>query len=183
MAAAMAAALIGMVARLTSGRKKYAGSREVMLAMIQEADTLRARLQEAVRQDALAFEQVLQARRLPSASPLEREHALRSQQEALLHAAQVPLEVCQHSCRLLELASQAADLGLPSASSDVGTSGFLADAALKSAGLNVRTNLMDLAGNDRADQIRHELEQVEARSEAAMKSLQSRILPRLGLLA
>ncbi|MGA2819640.1 MAG: glutamate formimidoyltransferase [Anaerolineales bacterium] len=181
LAAAMAAALVGMVARLTAGRNKYAGVREDMLTMIQEADALRARMEEAVREDSLAFEQVLHARRLPSGNDLEQELALRSRREALLHAAQIPFEVCQHAFRLLELAGQAAEMGLPSAASDVGTAGFMASAALRSAGLNVRINLLDLPGDERADQMRHELEQIEAGSEAALKSLQSRILPRVSI--
>ncbi|MGD0574495.1 MAG: glutamate formimidoyltransferase [Anaerolineales bacterium] len=179
LAAAMAAALVSMVARLTAGRNKYAGVREDMLTMIREADALRAQMEQAVREDSLAFEQVLQARRLPSGNDQEQELALRSRREALLRAAQIPFEVCQHAFRLLELAGQAAEIGLPSAASDVGTAGFMASAALRSAGLNVRINLLDLPGDERADQMRHELEQIEAGSEAALKSLQSRILPRV----
>jgi glutamate formiminotransferase/formiminotetrahydrofolate cyclodeaminase len=177
---AMAAALLGMVARLTAGRSKFADSREAMLTLIQEADALRAQLTAAVAEDTLAFEQVLQSRRLRSGNEAEAEVALRSRREAVLHAAQVPLEVCHQTLLLLERAGQAAEMGLPSAVSDVGTAGYLAESALKSAGLNVRANLQGMAGDEQASRMLSELQQVETQSQIALRSLQSKIQARMG---
>ncbi len=67
-AAAMAASLVGMVARLTIGKKKYAAVEGRMRAIVAQADGLRAALAAAVERDAQAFEGVLTASRLPKAT-------------------------------------------------------------------------------------------------------------------
>ncbi len=48
-----------MVARLTLGKKKYAGVEAQMYALLERAEALRADLTEAIQKDAKAFEAVM----------------------------------------------------------------------------------------------------------------------------
>ena len=65
---ALAACLPTMVANLTLGRKKYAGSEGAMAQVKRDAARLRVELLALGRRDSEAFEQVLVARRMPQTS-------------------------------------------------------------------------------------------------------------------
>jgi glutamate formiminotransferase/formiminotetrahydrofolate cyclodeaminase len=60
-AGAMGAALVAMVARLTIGRKKYAGIEAQMNEILNQAERLRRELTEAVQDDCAALRAVLEA--------------------------------------------------------------------------------------------------------------------------
>src|SRR5437773_34804 len=65
LAGALAAALVAMVARLTIGRKTYAGVQQRVAEILAEADALRAQLRRLVDDDAAAYTKVSAAYRLP----------------------------------------------------------------------------------------------------------------------
>ena len=142
--AASAAALVAMVARLTVGKKKYAAVEPQMWTLIDEAESLRAALTRAVTEDAQSFDAILTALRLPKSTP--EEQAARSVQldRATLHAAEVPLQTAEKAVRVMELAAQAAAVANLNAISDAASASALAQAALTSAGLNVRINCQSL---------------------------------------
>lgn len=162
--AAMAAALVTMVARLTVGKKKYAAVQNQMWQVIEQTEDLRVELTQAVHQDADAFEQFMQASHLPKETPEQQQARNAALQSATLHAAEVPLEVAEKTVTLLSLALQVAQLGNLNALSDAGTAGALCQAALRGAGLNIRTNARSLADPGLAHPLLGQLEALEAQS-------------------
>lgn len=175
-AAAMAAALAGMVARLTVGKKKYAPVEGRMVEIAAEADELRTALREAVELDAQAFEQLMAAYRLPKEAA-ERPAAIRT---ATLHAAQVPLEVIRKSVRVLELAAEALEHGNLNALSDAAVGTVLAQAAVYGAGLNVRTNLSGLGDESASAALLAELQTLETRMAGLMAQVRQVLSERGG---
>jgi glutamate formiminotransferase/formiminotetrahydrofolate cyclodeaminase len=141
---AAGAALVAMVARLTVGKKKYAGVQNQMFALIDEAETLRSELSEDVNRDAQAFDAYMAAARLPKDTPEQQANRDLAVETATLHAAQVPLQVAERAVRVMELAVQAAELGNLNAISDAASAAALSRAALTAAGLNVRINVSNL---------------------------------------
>lgn len=158
---AAAAALVAMVARLTTGKKKYAAVESEMVALVEKAEGLRACLTQAVDQDAAAFEKYLEASRLPKGNPEEEDVRSKAIETATLEAARVPLAVGRQSLEVLGLAVQAAALGNVNAISDAGTAAALARAALTGAGLNVRVNCMSLANRARTQELLDEMLKLE----------------------
>src|SRR5207247_8613037 len=69
LAGTLAAALVAMVARLTVGRKAYAGVQQRVAELLAEAGALRAQLRRLVADDAAASAKVSAAYRLPKAAP------------------------------------------------------------------------------------------------------------------
>lgn len=136
LAGALAAALAAMVAGLTLGKKKYAGVEDRMRIVLRDAEPLRARLTEAIREDSDAYGAVMQAYGRDKTDP-ERPAAI---QAAMVHAAEVPLETARLAVQAMELARLAATLGNANAASDAGTAALLGRAAVEAAGLNVRIN-------------------------------------------
>ena len=176
-AGALAAALAGMVAGLTLGKKKYAAAEPAMRELRARAATVQNALLGLGRRDAEAFDAVLRARRMPTATAAEAEARDRAVRAAELEAARVPLETARACLDVLELAALAAAQGNANAISDAGVAGLLARAAAEGALLNVEINLKSLApGADKEDveagdhRIRQALGDIAARCTEAVRS-------------
>ena len=164
---ALAAALTAMVARLTLGRKKYAAVQAEMETLVAESERLRAALASRVAQDAEAYDQVVAAYRLPKATDEERNTRQEAIQQALAHAAEVPLSTARDAVAALELARTAAHFGNANALTDAGTAAHMARAAFEGAALNVRVNADQVVDRERAAVWLAELERLRVRCEAA----------------
>ncbi len=152
-AAASAAALISMVGKVTLGKKKYAEVEPQMQQMIQQAEDLRAQLQNAVADDAASFDGYLQAVRLPKDTPAQQAERSAAMEAATLHAARVPFHSAELCLKVLKLAVQAAELGNLNAISDAVSAASLAIGGLKSAAANVRINIHSLNNPDAANEL------------------------------
>ncbi len=135
---------MSMVARLTLGKKKYAEVEPQMQSMLEQAETLRAELTQAIAEDAASFDKVMEAYKLPKETP--EQQALRQQtiESAMQGAAQVPLQVAQKALDVLRLAAVAVELGNLNAISDGAAGSAMAKACLTGAGYNVRINAVSL---------------------------------------
>lgn len=147
---AAAAALVAMVARLTVGKKKYAGVEARMWEIAEQADGLRAELSKAVEDDAAAFESYLAAVRLPKDTPEQQAARAKAMEEATLRTIHVPLSVSQKAVAVLRLAVEAAQTGNVNAISDAASGAALARAALTASALNVRINCPNLSDQEAA---------------------------------
>jgi glutamate formiminotransferase / formiminotetrahydrofolate cyclodeaminase len=161
---AMAAALVAMVARTTLGKKKYAAVEAQMQAIIPRAETLRASLAAAVAQDAESFEAVLAAYRMPKETAGEQAARQQAVESATLHASRVPLEVMRQLVEVLELAVQVVEHGNLNALTDAASGAELAQAALRSASLNVRVNLSVLQDSGAVSLLWEELQSLQDRA-------------------
>ncbi len=158
----LASCLAAMVANLTLGKKKYAGSEAAMREVKRDAEALRRDLLALGRRDSEAFDAVLAARRLPQTTPDEvaaREAAITA---ADLGAARVPLETARACVRVLEVAGIAAEKGNVNAISDAGVAGLLATAAGEGALLNVQINLKSMPESADKSAVAAQLEETRA---------------------
>src|SRR5262249_28555851 len=148
-AGALGAALAQMVAGLTAGKKKYAAVDAEMRELALEAAGLVTLLSSLVARDADAYGAVSAAYKMPS----EPEDAANKRKaaitDALLGAAEVPLETARACARVAELAATCAMKGNTNAVSDAGVAALLADAACRGAVYNVRINVASLEEKSR----------------------------------
>lgn len=181
-AGAAAAALVSMVCRLTTGKKKYAAVEARMWQMIDEAETLRARLTAAVKEDAQAFEQYMQAVRLPKDTPeqqAERDAAVQAATQATILA---PMAVSRMAVEALRLAVEAARSGNSNAISDAASGAALARASLTGASLNVRINCPNMSDQAQAQEYLARIRKLQDEA-AGLESELERILLERGNLA
>ncbi len=170
-AGAMAAALVGMVARLTLGKKKYAEVEAQMQSVLESADKLRADLAAAVRDDAAAFEAVMEAFKLPKDTEERQAARAEAVEQAYVHAADVPLRTARAAVATLGLAAVAAEKGNVNTLSDSGSAAYLAKAALSGAALNVRANAAAIKDREAAAAWLKELSGLEARANDALAAI------------
>lgn len=142
---ANAAALITMVARLTTGRPAFAGFENRLQQIILEGDQLQTQLLNSIEADAQAFEKVMAAYALPKTPKEARQVEL---QIALVGATDSPIQIA-HAChQVCQLAAELADKGNPQTITDAGTAALLSQAALQSAILQARINLKAIKDTD-----------------------------------
>jgi glutamate formiminotransferase/formiminotetrahydrofolate cyclodeaminase len=180
-AAAMGAALVGMVARLTQGKKKYSAVEERMRAMIGQADDLRRRLAAATAEDSAAFESVLQAMRMPQGTADEKSGRAAAVEQATRKAALVPLQVAHDAGRVAELGAEAAEVGNMNAISDAASAVALAAAAIQAAALNVRINAQSLADPSGAAEWERALQEDTLLSQRAQHRTAAALKARAGI--
>jgi glutamate formiminotransferase/formiminotetrahydrofolate cyclodeaminase len=168
---AMAAALVSMVARLTLTKKKYAAVAPQMQAVLDQSEALRADLTRAADEDAAAFVAVMAAMQLPKNTPEEQTARAAAIQAGYAQAIAVPLRVARAAVAALGLAATAAEIGNLNAISDAGSAGYLAQAALHGAALNVRANATELSDRTAAEGWLNELAALEATAAAALAAI------------
>jgi glutamate formiminotransferase/formiminotetrahydrofolate cyclodeaminase len=179
--AAMAAALVAMVARLTIGKNKYAAVEGRMKEIAAAADELRHSLDGAVSRDAKAFDSVMAAMRLPRQTTVEKAARAEAIERATQVAARVPLEVAQQAATVCELAAEVAETGNASAATDAASSLALARAAITAAGLNVKINIAGVADRTLATSWLQQVESCTERSHRAQERLDAAVHSRAGL--
>ncbi|MGE5252134.1 MAG: glutamate formimidoyltransferase [Bacteroidota bacterium] len=173
-AAAMGAALVSMVAGLTTGRKKYADVEAEMQAIRVQSEQLRLEMTQAVEDDAAAFEAVMGALKLPKDDEEQRRARTAAIQMATLNAAHVPLHTVKSAVEIMQLALRCAEAGNLNAISDAASGLAMARAALTAAAFNVRINLNSLpdpAGGQSYLSELKELEELAASAEARLSEV------------
>ncbi len=149
--AAEAAALVAMVGRVTVGKKAYEEVETQMYAMIEKAEELRAQLTAAVEEDAAAFDGFLLALRLPKSTDEEKVLRENAMEKATMVAAMVPHRVAGLALEVLRLTREAVTHGNLNAISDGASATYLASAAIKGAGMNVKINRKSLKNPSAAE--------------------------------
>jgi len=141
---ALAAALAGMVAALTHGRKGHEGTRAQMEELASAAQEHKDAFLRAIDEDTDAFDRFLAATRLPKRTPGDKARREEAVHAAAKAAAEVPLAVLRRAVQVLPLARAAATHGNPASASDAGVAAIAAGAAAEAAYLNVRINLPEI---------------------------------------
>ncbi len=138
---ALAASLAGMVANLTVGKSGYEDAGPDMIAVALRSQVLKDELLQAVDRDARAFNKVMEALRLPKATPEQAREKDKAIEEATKEATLIPLEVMGKAVEAAKLARSAAEKGNRNSASDAGVAALVAGAAGEGAHLNVLINL------------------------------------------
>jgi methenyltetrahydrofolate cyclohydrolase len=138
--AALGAALVAMVARISAANPKYEAHADAARDVVAESDALRERLTTARQRDERAFAAVISAQRLPKASPEERSARGVALEAALRAAAEAPLDAAEMALRVLQLADRILRVPNRNLAGDAGCGAEFAFAALAACAYNVRVN-------------------------------------------
>ncbi|MFQ5927992.1 MAG: glutamate formimidoyltransferase, partial [Terriglobia bacterium] len=163
LAGALAAALGQMVANLSRRKKAHAEHSERLETHTRELEALCQELKAAMDADAESFEAVLAAHRLPRASEAEKQTRHEASEQALKHAAKVPLAVAEATATVLEHLNHLTGMTSAAMASDLKTGKHLAQAALRGALENVESNLSSLEDKEFVRRQRQRLAALENR--------------------
>jgi formiminotetrahydrofolate cyclodeaminase len=158
---AIAAALAEMVANLTIGKKKYEEVEELMIEQKKFLIETREELLNLIDEDANAFDQVMQAFRLPKETEEEKVSRREAIQMSLKGAALAPLEIARKAYALMDYSEQVVLKGNQNAVTDGMVSAMMARTAVLSALLNVRINLASIKDESFIERLTLEVENLE----------------------
>ncbi len=144
---AQASALISMVCGIGLKSKKYSENWEILERIRNSAKNILKRAKELIYEDTLAFKNVMESYR--------KKEGVR---EALIRAAEVPLETAHLSIKVLNLCLEVKDIAPRSAISDVYTAKYQAIASFKGALENVKINLESLDECPQKEEIKQKME-------------------------
>ncbi|HUC05828.1 MAG TPA: cyclodeaminase/cyclohydrolase family protein [Acidimicrobiales bacterium] len=157
LAAACAAALVGMVCSYTIG-ERWIDRQERMAALSEEAAVWRVRALALVDEDERAFAAVGAAYAMPAGTDDEASARRGAVQRALVGAAVPPVHLAEVAGRIVEAADELAGRCNPNVRSDVGTATALADAAIMSAIVNITANMALISDGDEKARLSSALE-------------------------
>lgn len=138
---ALGAALVGMVATFTIGRKKYAEHDALMNEIVDKAEKIRAQLMDIIDRDTEAFNKVSAVFAMPKETDAERAARADAMQEALKGCTRTPFEMMECALAALELAESMIGKFNTSAASDLGMGALSLKSAVQGAWLNILINI------------------------------------------
>ena len=163
---AMGAALVSMVCNLTIGKKKYVEVEGEMKDVLAKAEDLRHRLTGMIQDDVRAFDTVMGAYGMPKETDAEKTSRGEAIQDALKLATDVPIACCRVAREVIDLALVVSEKGNLNVISDAGVGVLAANAALRSAALNVFINAKMISDKSFVDAKLKELDGLLAGAEA-----------------
>jgi methenyltetrahydrofolate cyclohydrolase len=155
----MAASLAAMAARLAHDWDGAAGA-------VAQAETLRHRAAPLAVEDAVAYENVLTAMRMPKDLEPEVRNTLIG--ETLSRAADAPLRIAETAADVAELSAEIAECGNPNLRGDAAAASILATSAARVAANLVEINLATMEGDDRVERARAVVRSAERASGRAL---------------
>ena len=157
LAGSLAAGLASMVSNITYSKRKYRKRRDELEALAIEAQEVKDDLMRAVDRDTEAFNEVIEAMRLPKDTAEQERERAAAIQNGYQHATEVPLGSARLCLRALEICRKAAERGLPAGITDAGVGALLAKAGLEGSIYNVRINLDQISDKDWVQRIQGEM--------------------------
>ena len=180
LAGCLGAALTKMVCNLSLDEEKYKAVLPEIQTIQAQTGALLEKLILAVDEDAQAFNEVMDAYKLPKADDTEKALRLDTIQQAMKKAALLPLGVAGDCLEALKLAHRILPIGNANAASDAAVAGLMAYAAIHGALYNVKINLGFIKYADFCAKTRQRLAEIssEAKKEnAAMEAAVTKIFP------
>lgn len=137
----MSAALIRMVADIQKDKKKYAEVSEEINQVLDHAQKIRSAFEQLAKDDAVAFEPVLMAYKLPKETPKEKEIRQEAVEQAIRGAAQPPLLMLDKSHELIDLLEDLTRMKMSGTIvNDLMVAAIFVQTVLETAVLNVTIN-------------------------------------------
>ncbi len=176
---ALGAALSSMVSNLTANKR---GSEEIDEILNQAADKcqeIKNTLVKAIDDDTNAFNDYMEARRLPKKTDEQKKAREEAMQNGLKQAVAVPLNTAKLSLEAIKIAGIVAEHGNPNSITDVGVGAQSAYTGVLGGVYNVLINLKDIKDTDFVENMKSDCRQLKADAEkelnAVLKIVESKL--------
>lgn len=161
---ALSASLSSMVSNLTVGKKGYEKVKQNMKKTAVSAQLLKDEFLKAVDSDTAAFNNLMEAYRLPKKTEEQKKERDQAVEEASKEATLVPFTVLEKSVKALKLAGETALKGNKNCLSDAGVAGLTAQAAAEGAYYNIKINLPNIQDNEFKSKIKRQAVSLKKKS-------------------
>lgn len=160
LAGAQAAGLLSMYCNLSQNREMLGDTVDVLQKAGEEARFIMSKLLESIDEDTVAFNQVMEARRLPGEGKQQAGIKNRAADEAAAKAIDVPMLMARASMRILDLIRQVSGKGNPATAASLVVANLQAYSALAGACCSASANLKFLPDRERVKEISAEIDEL-----------------------
>lgn len=178
---AMGAALGTMVANLTSHKRGWDDRWEEFSEWAEKGKVIYEELLKLVDKDTDAFNQIMEAFKLPKETPDEIAIRKEAVQSATKNAIDVPFRVMQLSYDSMEMIEAMAETGNPNSVTDAGVGALCAATAVSGAYLNVLVNASGFKDKETIGQILSEAASLELLAKNKCEKIQLIVRRKLGI--
>ncbi|MDR6640639.1 cyclodeaminase/cyclohydrolase family protein [Paenarthrobacter nitroguajacolicus] len=176
--AAQGAALVGMVARYTTG-PKYEQYADHVARITTEADQLVVEALRLADADEHAFQGVIDSYKLPSGTDELKAARTAAIQDALVQAAQTPAQLITLAGNVVDLAAELFDVANPNVISDIAAAADAARAAATTARVNIDINVVAIKDGAARSRLAEQTDGLEDKVVLAADSLTKRVRERI----
>ena len=184
LASTIGCSLAAMLCELTLGKKSYEEIPNSNKAEFQAAFELMqknaAALRDLIDEDTAAFNQIMEAFKLPKETEEDKQARSAAIQAATWNAIDVPLKMSDLSLEALNHMQSLLSYGNANAISDLGVGILLLQAGLKGANMNVKINLGSVKDKDKAaqimDHINHNEKQADQLAQGLLTEINTKLL-------
>ena len=154
LAGALGASLSSMVSNLTANKRGSEEVDKILNQAAEECQQIKEELVKAIDEDTNAFNEYMNARRLPNKTAEEKKAREDAMQAGLKQAVMVPLKTAKQSYRAIEIAEDVAKNGNPNSITDVGVGAQSAYTGVLGGIYNVLINLKDIKDQKFVDEMK-----------------------------
>lgn len=181
LAGALAASLATMVARLTTGRKKYVDVEPRALEIISMIEPQIDEFYADIQRDADAYASVMTAFKLPKESDSEKAARNEAIEKATIEAVRVPIGVAQRALKLIPLIDELSCIGNQNAVTDAAVAALCCNTAVQGALLNVAVNLPGINDKTCVEGLRNQICAISGTSDDVSRSIIDEVFHKLGV--
>ena len=157
----LGASLATMVANLSSHKRGWDERWSEFSKLAEKGQSYIVQLEQLVDEDTNAFNNIINAHKLPNKTKEEKNIRLLKIQEATLNAIHIPLQIMKTSLESMDLIEILTKKGNPNSVSDVGVAALCARSSVIGAYLNVIINIQDYTNNVEKDKILKTAEKIK----------------------
>ncbi len=160
-----------MVANLTANKRGSEEVDKILNDAAERCQEIKFQLIKSVDDDTNAFNQYMDAMRLPKKTDEEKKKRTAAMQEGLKVAVQVPFSTAQLSYEAIEIAEKVAKHGNPNSITDVGVGAQSAYTGVLGGVYNVLINLKSIKDESFVEDMRNKCDELRSKAEAKLKEV------------
>lgn len=168
---ALGAALSSMVSNLTANKRGSEDVDEVLNRAAEKCQDIKFKLVKAVDEDTNAFNQYMNAMRMPKKTEEEKKKRIDAMQEGLKAAVKVPYNTAKLSYETIEIAMTVAQHGNPNSITDVGVGAQSAFTGVLGGIYNVLINLKDIKDVQFNEEMRKQCDELKQKAQLKLKKV------------
>lgn len=170
---ALGVSLSSMVANLTANKRGSEDVDDILNEAAEKCQDIKFKLVKAVDDDTNAFNQYMNAMRMPKKTDEEKKKRTAAMQEGLKVAVQVPYSTAQLSYEAIEIAETVAKHGNPNSITDVGVGAQSAYTGVLGGIYNVLINLKDIKDEKFVVDMKKKCNEIRIQAESKLKDVLS----------
>ncbi len=171
LAGALGASLSSMVSNLSANNRGSEEIDEILNKAANECQAIKFNLVKAIDEDTKAFNEYMDARRLPNRTDEEKKYRNDAMLKGLKNAVAVPLQTAEESAKILNIAKIVAENGNQNSITDVGVGAQMAYSGVLGGIYNVLINLKDIDDKQFCDEMRAKCQRLKSESVKELETI------------